>query len=87
MMTIEEILIQRQTTHGIFSDHAETAQKLKEVCMISQNWGCLTYDQREAIDMICHKLARILAGSHKHKDHWDDIAGYAMLISKDLKDV
>ena len=32
--------------------------------------------------MIAHKIGRILAGNPDFKDHWDDIAGYAVLISQ-----
>ncbi|WP_257617167.1 hypothetical protein [Campylobacter pinnipediorum] len=35
--------------------------------------------------MIAHKIARILAGNPNYKDHWDDIAGYATLVSKELE--
>jgi hypothetical protein len=37
----------------------------------------MSYVQREAIDMICHKLGRILSGDPSHPDHWLDIQGYA----------
>jgi hypothetical protein len=39
----------------------------------------VTTAQHEALHMICVKIARIIAGDPKHKDHWDDIAGYARL--------
>jgi hypothetical protein len=32
-----------------------------------------------ALEMICLKMARIVCGDPNHADHWDDIAGYAML--------
>jgi hypothetical protein len=35
--------------------------------------------QREALDYIAGKLARILSGQPGYADHWDDIAGYAKL--------
>jgi hypothetical protein len=36
-------------------------------------------DQRETLDMIAHKIGRILAGDPNVEDHWKDIAGYATL--------
>lgn len=33
----------------------------------------------EALEMICTKIARILAGNARESDHWSDIAGYAEL--------
>lgn len=35
----------------------------------------------ESLDMILHKIGRIIAGDPTHADHWDDIAGYAKLVS------
>jgi hypothetical protein len=34
--------------------------------------------------MICYKMGRILSGDSNNLDHWDDIAGYATLVSKIL---
>lgn len=42
----------------------------------------LTDVQRESIDLIATKLARICCGDPNHRDHWDDIAGYATLVSQ-----
>jgi len=39
---------------------------------------------REGLHMVFHKLGRIAAGCATHKDHWDDIAGYATLVSRDI---
>jgi len=41
--------------------------------------------QIEALEMICVKMARILAGDPDHADHWDDIAGYARLVARDCQ--
>lgn len=35
--------------------------------------------QVEALEMICVKMARIIAGDPNHPDHWRDICGYALL--------
>ena len=43
-------------------------------------------DKKEAIHMILVKLSRIIYGNHDHADHWDDIAGYALLVADRLKD-
>ena len=44
-------------------------------------------DQCEALEMIQHKIARILNGDPDYADSWDDIAGYAKLVSDRLKGV
>jgi hypothetical protein len=45
-------------------------------------WSRLDHSQAEALDMIAHKIGRILAGDPNHADHWDDIAGYARLVAR-----
>jgi len=35
----------------------------------------------EALDMILHKIGRIVAGDATFKDHWVGIAGYATLVA------
>jgi hypothetical protein len=49
------------------------------------NWFNLNYDQREALDMICSKMARIMNGDPNYVDSWEDIAGYATLVANRLK--
>lgn len=85
--TTEEILAERQKTHGEFRDHAAIAQGLKAVMCnrFAPQWTKLTNSQREALEMIQHKVARILNGNNNHRDHWDDIAGYATLVARELK--
>ena len=84
--TTEELLAERAKTHGDFTIHASLTQGMKAVAG-SQIGG---YDRmkpthREAIDMILHKIGRILAGNPDFKDHWDDIAGYAKLVADRCK--
>lgn len=83
-MGTEDILKERQKTHGEFRTHAEISQDLKRV-LIHHYTQKMSDTQAEALDMICHKIARILNGNPNHKDHWDDIAGYATLVSKELE--
>jgi hypothetical protein len=80
-MTAHEILDERKTTHGDFTDNAEIAQRMKRVVRDGVMWNECTPVQKEAIDMILHKIARAVSGNPNHNDHWDDIAGYATLVS------
>jgi len=84
-MDINETLDQRQKTHGIFTDHAQISQKLKTIISVQYNYGGLEDDQKEALEMIMHKVARILNGNPDTHDHWHDIAGYATLVANRLK--
>jgi hypothetical protein len=45
----------------------------------------LAFDQREAIDMIIHKLGRIINGNPDKVDSWRDVAGYSTLVADRLE--
>ena len=79
-LSTEALLEERKKQHGDFFEHSLYAQRLKETMWGSMNWNKLTPVQKEALEMIQHKVARILAGDPNHDDHWDDIAGYAKLV-------
>lgn len=85
-MNVNEILEQREKTHGSFAGHAAISQQLKNVMgdALARNQRDLSDMQYEALDMIAHKIARILNGNPNFRDHWDDIAGYATLVAKEL---
>jgi len=85
-METTELLNERGKTHGPYELHAGTAQQIKSVMHFQQQngyacWAKLTESQRESLDMIAHKIGRILAGDPDFRDHWDDIAGYAKLVA------
>ena len=77
--TVNEILQERQSTHGTFSESATTVQRLKGIMRATPNWDRLSNAQREALEMIQHKLGRILHGDPNHLDSWADVQGYAKL--------
>ena len=83
--TIEKILAARGKTHGDFGTHAAITDGIKFHLHTSNKWNYLSAMQRESLDMIVHKIGRILAGDPDHKDHWDDIAGYATLVVRELE--
>jgi hypothetical protein len=82
MTDTNALLEERGKTHGDFADHANCTQGLKRVFAASLGERGLSDIQQEAVDMILHKLGRIASGNPNHKDHWDDIAGYATLVSR-----
>ena len=41
-------------------------------------------DMRESLEMVAHKVARILNGNPGYVDSWHDVAGYVKLIEKRL---
>jgi len=83
-METTELLAERGKTHGDFTNHAQVTQMLKDVMFSQPTYQGLSQVQKEALEMIQHKVGRILAGNPDHQDHWDDIAGYAKLVSDRL---
>lgn len=88
MTQIDTILTERGNRYGEFDVNSSIAQELKAVMRDASNWrdNKLTPDMREALEMIAHKIARILSGDCFYKDSWLDIEGYAKLVSKTLRD-
>jgi len=82
---IDSTLEERGTRYGAFSRNADISQKIKDILRASPSWGTLSYDKREAMEMIAHKLARILNGDPEYIDSWHDISGYATLIVDNLE--
>jgi len=78
--TLEE----RGKRYGAFADHSVIAQQLKNRMRIAPGWARLDLDMMESLDMIQHKVARILNGDPTHIDSWIDIAGYAKLVADRL---
>ena len=78
--TVEE----RGNRYGAFKDGADIMQELKSVMRSTRNWSNLTPSQREALEMIQHKVGRILNGDPNYTDSWYDIKGYAHLIEEEL---
>lgn len=83
---VDNILSARGSTHGDYNETARLAQQLKRVVRSARCWDGLRDDQRESIDLITLKVARILSGNPEFAEHWDDIIGYAALIARTLKE-
>lgn len=83
-MAVKQILKTRQTTHGDYAPKCDTIQQLKHVIKSTDGFWNLSPDQMESLDLICTKIGRILYGDPNTIDHWEDISGYAQLISQRL---
>lgn len=80
----EALITERGSRYGKFKDGAEIMQSLKDTMRNVDGWNNLTASQKEALDMIQHKIGRILNGDPTYDDSWKDIAGYATLIVNEL---
>ena len=85
--SVDAVLDDRAKDYGKFIEGAEIMQMLKRLVhnYVEQRGTQLAFDQREAIDMIIHKLGRIINGNPDKVDHWTDIAGYAKLVADRLE--
>jgi len=84
---VDKILDDRHETYGHFIHLAGVSQQLKKVLFheLAARNKDLAPDQIEAIEMILHKIARIVNGDEDHIDSWHDISGYATLVADRLK--
>lgn len=83
--TTETLIADRGERYGRFSTHALITQSLKTCMAQTPNWEQLDDDQKEALEMIAHKIGRILNGDPAYADSWADIAGYAKLVENRLE--
>lgn len=84
MSSIDEVLAERGSRYGEFIDHATVTQGIKNAMAQGENWGNMDDDQQECLEMIAHKIGRILNGDPNYADSWTDIIGYTRLVEKRL---
>ena len=79
------ILSERTARYGAFTGHANITQTIKTIMRAQGHWHKLSADQAEALEMIAHKIGRILNGDPNYADNWIDIAGYLKLVADRLE--
>ena len=86
MSTIDKTLEERGARYGSFTGHAEITQGLRDVMKnaTTSKWADLSDAQKEALEMVAHKIGRILNGDPTYIDSWTDIIGYTRLVEKRL---
>jgi hypothetical protein len=86
MTDLAATLAERGSRYGDFPSHANITQCLKNVMRNhAGGWERLDNDHREALEMIAHKIGRILNGDPDYADSWHDIIGYTKLVDDVLK--
>jgi len=90
-MSIESTLAERGNRYGDFADHARICQQLKNTMYnanadhgLQLTWEKLSDVQKQALEVIADKIARILSGDPNYADNWHDIQGYAKLVEDRL---
>jgi len=84
-MSIDKVLTERGNRYGAFKDGASIMQQLKTVMRSTDGWERLTDSQKEALEMIQHKIGRVLNGDPTYVDSWTDICGFSQLIVNELE--
>ena len=84
-MSVDQTLAERGSRYGVFSEHARITQNLKQAMTDSPNWQALNASQKEALEMVAHKIGRILNGDPSYIDSWHDIIGYTRLVEERLE--
>lgn len=84
-MDIKKTLNDRKAKYGDFRGHATLSTELKRTMRRGASWAELPPYMEEALDMIQHKIARILNGDPTYEDSWVDVIGYAQLALDRLK--
>lgn len=82
---ITEVLAQRGSRYGKFTGHAKITQRFKTVMWEHPGWMKLDDDMREALEMVAHKIGRILNGDPFYADSWIDLGGYSKLVADRLE--
>lgn len=80
MTNIGNLLKERGKRYGEFTEHARITQRLKDAMVDSPNWAQLPDDMKEALEMVAHKVGRLLNGDHTYVDNVIDIIGYMQLV-------
>lgn len=85
MNEITEVLQERGKRYGEFREHARITQSIKRAMADSPNWGKLPDYQKEALEMIAHKIGRMLNGDCMYEDNLVDVLGYGQLALDDTR--
>lgn len=83
-MNVDKTLQERGERYGEFPQHAHYTQHMKTLFKTSPNWINMSPAKKESLEMIAHKIGRILNGDPDYADSWHDIAGYAKLVEDEL---
>ena len=93
MTSIDEVTAERGKRYGNYADHAAISQAIKNILYSALDTNpnvdldTLDDDIKETLEMIAHKLGRIVNGDPYYADSYIDIAGYAKLVGDRLNDL
>ena len=85
---IDAILAERGSNYGEFEQHARITQAMKDAMRVESlgKYDSLPDVVKEALEMICHKIGRIVNGNPYYEDSYVDIIGYTQLVLDELRE-
>lgn len=83
-MNIDETLNERGTRYGEFSKNADLSQSLKQTLHKAPNWNELPNYMKESLEMVMHKISRLLNGDFTYEDNVVDMLGYTQLMLDEM---
>ena len=85
-MTVSDILEQRGSRYGSFDSNSLTCQLIKRTMRAGQSYEKLSDCQKEALDMVAHKIARIVNGDVLYRDSFRDAMHYFELALNSMEE-
>jgi hypothetical protein len=83
---IDDMIKDREASHGVFHDTAGIAQALKTTMRLTKNWESLPAESKEALEQASTQLSRILTGDANIAEHWNKAAASLRLRGLALGD-
>ena len=83
-MNIDQTLSERGARYGEFAGNANVSQMLKQTLHSSPNWDDLPNYMKEALEMVMHKISRLLNGDFTYTDNVVDMLGYTQLMLDEM---
>jgi hypothetical protein len=77
---MDGLLADRKTRYGSFDEQAHLTQALKRAMQSHPKWQALPPHMKEALEMVQHKIGRIINGDPQYDDSWIDIVGYVQRV-------
>ena len=83
---IRDILKERGARYGEFKDHSDLCQGIKTIMHSAPSWDKCTNSQKQSLEVIADKIARMLNGDPSYDDNWVDIIGYSQLVLDEIRE-
>lgn len=84
---IDATLDERGKRYGSYMEKAHIIQDIKKILRAASSWEKMDPDMQESLEMVVHKIGRIVTGDPEYLDSWTDVIGYTKLVEDRLKGV